>query len=310
MEVFHSYTDVPESVKQAVLVIGNFDGMHRGHQALIERGRTIAQDKKVPLAVLTFEPHPHRLFHPDEPPSRITPVRVKAWRTESAGVDALFSLPFDWAFASQSPQAFIENVLKKGLNAAHVVVGYDFRFGQLRKGAPDDIQSAGIPVTVVEEVADEAESPFSSSRIRQYLRHGKIFEANHILGWEWEIWGEVIKGDRRGHELGFPTANAALNDTLHPAYGVYAVRAKIEGTDTWLSGAANIGIRPMFEIPTAQIETHIFDFDGDIYGKVLRVKPVRYLRGEAKFSNLEELVAQMEKDCAQAREILAQEIEK
>lgn len=306
MQVFKTYTDIPCKIRGAVLVIGNFDGTHRGHLALLERGRAIAREKGVPLAVLTFEPHPHRLFHPDEPPSRITPASVKIWRLERAGVDILFSLPFNWDFASRSADDFIRHVLIAGLGASHVVVGYDFRFGQLRKGAPADIEAAGLPVTIVEEITDEGGVAISSSRIRQALRHGKIEEANALLGWDWEIRGEVIKGDRRGHELGFPTANTALGDTIHPAYGVYAVRACVQGEDRWYQGAANIGIRPMFEVETAQLETYIFDFDEDIYGKILRVQPVRYLRGEAKFDSLEALIAQMDKDCAQARMILAE----
>ncbi|MCB1562425.1 MAG: bifunctional riboflavin kinase/FAD synthetase [Alphaproteobacteria bacterium] len=305
MKVFNTYADIPSKGRGAVLVIGNFDGVHRGHLALLEKGQAIAEKKGVPLGVLTFEPHPHRLFQPDTPPSRITPESVKAWRLELAGTDILFSLPFNWDFASRSAADFIQHVLIAGLDASHIVVGYDFRFGQLRKGVPADIEAAGLPVTIVEEIADEAGAAISSSRIRQALRHGKIEEANALLGWDWEIRGEVIKGDRRGHELGFPTANTALGDTLHPAYGVYAVRACVQGEDCWYQGAANIGIRPMFEVETAQLETHIFDFDEDIYGKTLRVQPVYYLRGEAKFDSLEALIAQMESDCAQARTLLA-----
>ncbi|MEZ5918845.1 MAG: bifunctional riboflavin kinase/FAD synthetase [Alphaproteobacteria bacterium] len=305
MQILSTYTDMPAQARGAVLVIGNFDGVHRGHLALLEKGRSIAQEKGAALGVLTFEPHPHRLFQPDTPPSRITPESAKAWRLQRAGVDILFSLPFNWDFASRSADDFIRDVLIAGLGASHIVVGYDFRFGQLRKGVPADIEAAGLPVTIVEEIADEAGAAISSSRIRQALRHGKIEEANALLGWNWEIRGEVIRGDRRGHELGFPTANTALGDTLHPAYGVYAVRACVQGEDRWYQGAANIGIRPMFEVETAQLETHIFDFDEDIYGKILRVQPVHYLRGEAKFNSLEALIAQMESDCAQARTLLA-----
>jgi riboflavin kinase/FMN adenylyltransferase len=244
------------------------------------------------------------LFQPDSPPSRITPKALKRERLAAAGVDILFSLPFDWNFASQSADTFIKNVLKSGLNASHVVVGADFRFGQLRAGGPGDIEKSGIPVTVFPKVESADGVEFSSSRIRQLLRHGDMKAANEILGWEWELCGTVTGGDRRGRELGFPTANMAIGDALHPAYGVYAALANIEGQDEWHRAATNIGIRPMFEVQAAQVETYIFDFSGEIYGKTLRVRPVERLRGEAKFSSLEGLIAQMEKDCDQAREIL------
>ena len=287
-----------------VIAIGNFDGVHCGHQALLSKAKAIATQKGLPLSVLTFEPHPRRLFRPDEPPSRITPPDVKHWRLQECGIERLFSLPFDWDFASQSAETFIDDILKKGVDARHVVVGADFRFGQLRKGAPSDIEAAGIPVTTIEKLAGHDNQVISSSRIRQALRAGDLDLANKLLGWEWEIRGTVIKGDQRGRELGYPTANVNLHETVHPAYGVYAALVQVEGEDEWRPAATNIGIRPMFEVPVAQIESFIFDFDREIYGKILRTRPVKRLRSEAKFNSLDELIAQMDKDCQQAREIL------
>lgn len=293
------YNEV-EPLSGCVLAIGNFDGVHRGHQELLSRAKGLGEE----LAVLTFEPHPKQLFQPDEPPSRITPAPLKAARLHKAGVDHLIALKFNWDFASQSAENFIENIIRK-INPAHVVVGYDFRFGQMRKGHPEMIAQAGLPLTIVEEVADEGEDKFSSSRIRQAIRHGDIKVANDMLGWQWELRGQIIKGDQRGRELGYPTANMDLGEVVHPAYGIYAVRAQIEGEEEWHAGAANIGIRPMFEVPTAQAETFIFDFDREIYGKTLCVRPVRRLRSEAKFDSLEALTTQMAEDCRQAREVLA-----
>ena len=304
MKEYTTYQNLPQEARGCVVVIGNFDGVHQGHQALLERGRVLAQEKGGKLAVLTFEPHPRQLFRPDEPLRRITPYPLKAERLRSAGVDVLYAVPFDWDFASLSAPDFIRHVLKDGLGAAHVVVGADFRFGQMRGGAPDMIEAAGIPVNVIEKVTSAGGDDISSSRIRQLLRHGDIDGANALLGWPWEIWGEVFKGDRRGRELGYPTANMRLEDTVHPAYGVYAVYAQVEGEEDWHMGATNIGIRPMFAVPCAQVETYIFDFNREIYGKVLRVRPVKRLRSEAKFSSLDDLIAQMEKDCAQARDML------
>ena len=174
----------------------------------------------------------------------------------------------------------------------------------MRKGTIETLENAGFEVRAVNKIASQEGEIYSSSLIRQSLRHGKIERANEILGWDWEMRGIVVKGDQRGRELGFPTANVALGDTVHPAYGVYATLTRIEGEDVWHASATNIGIRPMFEIPTAQIETYIFDFDRDIYDQVIHVRPVKRLRSEAKFNSLDELIAQMNEDCAQAREIL------
>lgn len=304
MKIFEFFHNAPAEAHDCVLVIGNFDGVHRGHQALLERGAEIARAQGKALGVLTFEPHPRALFRSDEPPSRITPATIKAWRLKIQGVDFLFSLPFDWDFASQSAGDFIQNVLINGIRAAHIVVGFDFRFGQMRKGTPQMIRDAGIDITVVEEVMIDTHGDLCSSRIRQLLRHGEIEQANSLLGWDWEIWGEVFKGDQRGRQLGYPTANIRLEDGIHPAYGVYAAYANVEGEQEWRMAATNIGIRPMFTVPVAQVETYIFDYNTEIYGKILRVKPVSRLRSEAKFNTLDELIYQMNADCAQARVVL------
>lgn len=304
MQIFETYMDIPKIAQGHVVVIGNFDGVHVGHQALLSRARMLADEKGVGVAVLTFEPHPRWLFRPDDPPFRITPQALKADQLRAAGVDVLFSVPFDWDFASQSAEDFLRYVLLEGVKPAHVVIGYDFRFGQMRKGGAQDIEATGLPLSVVEEVADEGGGDISSSTIRQHLRYGRIEDANRILGWNWEVRGEVIKGDQRGRELGYPTANFALNDVVHPAYGVYAARVQIEGEDIWRMAAINIGIKPMFEVEQADVESHILDFSGDIYGKVLRVQPVQFLRGEAKFKSLDELIRQIDQDCAKARDIL------
>ncbi len=305
MMIFHSIDGLPETAKGAVIAIGNFDGVHRGHAELLGRAAALAKAKGVKLGVLTFEPHPRALLRPDDPPFRITPAGLKAQRLAACGVEILFALKFDWPFASQPPEQFIDRVLRHGVAPTHIVVGNDFRFGQLRKGTPDDLRAAGFEITVLDMVADEGDDKFSSSRIRQLLRQGDIDTANEALGWEWEIAGEVVPGDRRGRTIGFPTANVHLGDTLHPAYGVYAAWAQVEGETAWLPAATNIGIRPMFELKVGQVETYIFDFDRDIYGRVLRVRPVKRLRGEAKFDSLDALVTQIRQDCAQARSILS-----
>ena len=304
MKQFTTLTEIQEEAKGHVVVIGNFDGVHKGHQALINKGANVAKQTGKKLAILTFEPHPRVLFRPDEQPSRVTPPDLKAERMQVEGVDYLISLDFNWDFASQSADEFIAGILKTGLNASHVVIGSDFHFGQMRSGTPDMIKQAGIDVTVIEKIKSADSEIYSSSLVRQALRHGDIQRANEMLGWEWEMRGEVVKGDQRGRELGYPTANVKLGETVHPAYGVYATWARIEGEEIWRPSATNIGIRPMFEIPTAQIETFIFDFDREFYGQILHVRPVQRLRSEAKFDSLDELIQQMKKDCEKARDIL------
>ncbi|MCB1782451.1 MAG: bifunctional riboflavin kinase/FAD synthetase [Alphaproteobacteria bacterium] len=307
IQIYRSLVNIPPTAKGAVVAIGNFDGVHRGHQALLKQAGDIANDRGTRLAVLTFEPHPKELFRPDEPPSRITPAALKEERLAAEGVDIVFSLPFNWDFASMSAEDFVKKILQDALGAAHVVVGFDFHFGQLRKGTPQTIKDAGIPVAVTEEVVASGGEEISSSRIRQHLRRGEIEQARQLLGWGWELSGEVIRGDQRGRELGYPTANMNLENIVHPAYGVYAARVQIEGETVWRQAAVNIGIRPMFEIKIAQVETHIFDFNKEIYGKTLRIKPIRRLRSEARFATLDELIAQMGKDCDLARDILSTE---
>lgn len=303
MDYFESYKNIPENAKNCVIVIGNFDGVHLGHQALLGAAKKIAGDSGKALGVLTFEPHPRQLFRPDEPPQRITPQDLKAHRLQESGVDFVFSLPFDWDFASQSADDFVHKILVEGLAVSHVVIGSDFRFGQLRQGSAETIEKAGIPVTVFEKVK-QGEKDISSSAIRQALRQGDLNAANEMLGWSWEIRGEIFKGDQRGRELGYPTANMELEDTVHPAYGVYAVLAKLESGVQWHMGATNIGIRPMFAVKMAQVETYIFDFDKEIYGQTLCVRPIKRLRGEAKFDSLEALTQQMARDCKEARDVL------
>ncbi|HPD82264.1 MAG: bifunctional riboflavin kinase/FAD synthetase [Alphaproteobacteria bacterium] len=305
MKIYKTLGEIDENAKSAVIAIGNFDGVHRGHQALLKTAQEIAIKQNKKFGVLTFEPHPRRLFQPDLPPARLTSAPLKAQRLEQNGVECLFSIEFNWDFASQSAEAFIQNVLKDAIGAVHVVVGYDFCFGQLRKGSAQTISDAQIDVSVVDPIKDEKGEIISSSRIRELLRKGKMKEANELLGWDWEVQGTVFRGDRRGHDLGYPTANILLKDTIHPAYGVYACLVQIEGEEEWRAAATNIGIRPMFEVKEGQIEAHILNFpDRDIYDKTLRIKPVERLRGEAKFASLDDLITQIEKDCAQTKKIL------
>jgi riboflavin kinase/FMN adenylyltransferase len=308
MKLLTKLEALPAELQGAVLVLGNFDGVHSGHQAMLREARLSAERLGRPLAVMTFEPHPRKLFRPDDPPFRITPPLLKRQRLELAGVDWLLELAFDWAFASQRPSEFIEQCLARGVQPSHILVGDDFRFGQLRDGSPQTLSDAGYKVTILERLQDSDGRVVSCTAIRQALQQGDIERANRLLGWQWEMVGRIERGEQRGRTLGYPTANVPLGDVLHPAYGVYAAWVCIEedGDELrWLPSATNIGIRPMFEIPVGQIESFIFDFDRDVYGKTLRVRPVRRLRGEAKFESVDQLVNQMGRDTEQARAVLA-----
>lgn len=304
MNYYETYKNLPKEAQNCVIAIGNFDGVHLGHKALLDKARSIADELGCKVGVLTFEPHPRQLFRKDEAFRRITPHNLKIERLYESGADSIFSLPFDWEFASQPPEDFVRNILIEGLKACHIVIGYDFRFGQLRTGGAETVRAAGLPISVVDKVTIDEIGAISSSHIRQCLQEGLIQDANIALGWPWEVRGEIIHGDQRGRKLGYPTANMELGAAIHPAYGVYACRARLEGEDHWYEGVANIGIRPMFETKNALVETNIFDFDQEIYGKVLHVRPVKRLRGEAKFGSLEQLVQQMKKDCEQAKAVL------
>lgn len=285
-----------------VVAIGNFDGVHLGHRALLSAGKNLSVMQNRPLVALTFEPHPRSFFQPGAAPFRITPEQVKERRLRLGGADRVDVLDFNKIMASLTPAQFIDMVVIGHLNAAHVVVGADFHFGRDRAGHVDTLQADGrFEVTALALESDGA-APVSSTRIREALTAGDIDAANALLGWEWEIEGRVEQGDRRGRELGYPTANIPLGDTICPAMGIYAARVLVD--DVWHPAAVNIGIRPMFAVETPLVEAHILDFKGDLYGRDLRVRPVRRIRDEAKFDSLDALRTQMAADCARAREIL------
>ncbi|NBC31259.1 MAG: bifunctional riboflavin kinase/FAD synthetase [Alphaproteobacteria bacterium] len=311
MQIFRHHYELPPAARGSVVAIGNFDGVHRGHRIVLDEARAIAGPLGARLAVMSFEPHPRSFFRPDDPPFRLSPFRIRARLLDELGVDLHFVLPFDEAFSKQPAEDFITEVLVKGLGVQHVVVGYDFCFGRKRAGNADMLLAFGrqhdFGVTAVAKATAPSGLIFSSSTIRDHLRAGRPRDAAALLGRDWEIEGRVEAGDRRGRTLGYPTANIELGEYLRPAFGVYAVRAAIDtghGPLAWHDGVANIGIRPMYESPRPLLEVFLFDFSGDLYGKYLRVALVEYLRGEARFDTVEALIAQMDRDCSDARAAL------
>jgi len=312
MQLYRHFDDLPPSARGAVVAIGNFDGVHRGHQAVIAKAQRLAREFETPAGLLTFEPHPRRYFQPDAPPFRLTPFRVKTRLLQALGVDLVYPLPFNRALASLTAEDFVERVLARGLGVRHIVVGDNFRFGQQRLGDTELLARLGprlgFGVTVMRRVMAAGSEPYSSSHVRQQLQAGNPTRAALLLGRYFEIEGRVRHGAKRGRQLGYPTANIGLDDILHPAFGVYAVRAQLYGGGgTWIAGVANIGISPMFNYVTPLLEVHLFDFSGDLYGKHLRVALVDRLRGEMTFDNLEALVRQMDEDSRRARVTLAWE---
>jgi riboflavin kinase/FMN adenylyltransferase len=294
--------------------MGNFDGLHRGHAVLIGQARELAHTQGRPAGVLTFEPHPRSVFVPATAPFRLTPFRVKERELARLGTDLLFVQHFDLGFAAMSAEDFVSEVIVGAIGASHIVVGWDCTFGNRRRGNPDLLRAAGqqhgFSVTVLDPVRGDDATVFSATHIRELLKAGKPREAAALLGRFWEIDGRVAIGDRRGRTIGFPTANLALDDYLHPAFGVYAVRVSGDGPDDPLAGrtvdgVANIGLRPTVGTLAPRLEAHLFDTDVDLYGRHLRVALVDFIRPEQKFAGLDALKEQITADAHRAREILA-----
>ena len=311
MRIFRHYQDVPDSFKGGVIAIGNFDGVHRGHQALMAETRRLAAERNTIFGVLAFEPHPQEFFRPGGECFRLTPFRTKSRLIAEQGADAMFALLFDAQMAAMTAQDFILDVLIERLGVGAVVVGSDFRFGKGRAGDTAVLaymgEMEGLGVTVFQPIEDERHGKISSSRIRSALKEGRPEEATQLLGHHWTIESRVEHGDGRGRTIGVPTANMHVHGYLAPAFGVYAVRATIIEDDKpsgRFEGVANFGIRPMFQVQQPLLETFVFDFEGDLYGKHLAVELVAYLRPEAKLPDLDALKKQIEADVHTARSVL------
>jgi riboflavin kinase/FMN adenylyltransferase len=293
---------VPASWRGGVVALGNFDGFHRGHQAVVGDARDAARAAGRPALVATFDPHPARAFRPDAPPFALTSTAQKLDLLETFGVDATVVFPFDAAFAALPGPDFVRQWLADTIGASAVVSGADFTFGRARSCDTADLARIGadhgIGATVVPAVSDDR-GILSSTRIRDLLRAADPVEAAALLTRPFTIRGEVEHGAKLGRTLGFPTANVRLGDYLRPAYGVYAVRALVDGQ--WLDGVANLGIRPMIEPPLELLEVHLFDWAGDLYGRTIDVALVAFLRPEYKLDGFDALMVQIERDCAEAR---------
>ena len=314
MKVFSQSDILPEALRGGVVAIGNFDGLHRGHQELLNIARKQAKATAKPWGILTFEPHPRSFFRPSEPVFRLTPHPLKMRLAAAFGAQFAANTNFNETLANLEADEFIVKHLVKRLGVSHVVTGYDFHFGKGRKGGPENLRDMGVKhgftVTVVDQVTDDGDghAPFSSSSIRTSLRRGHVKAAATELGYQWMVMGEVVPGDQRGRTIGFPTANIILDPGAEPFRGIYAVTARYASspatTPSW-QGAAYFGDRPTFDTKRTFLEVYLLDQDIDLYGKILMVNFVDLIRPDKTFKGVDDLVTQMHADCADVRKVLA-----
>ncbi|MDG5752134.1 bifunctional riboflavin kinase/FAD synthetase [Qipengyuania sp. XHP0211] len=300
--------ELPESLRGAVIALGNFDGFHLGHQAVARQAIDWARAEGRPSIIATFDPHPVRHFQPDAPPFRLTTLEQRQELYLAAGATAMLVFHFDGELAGTTAEDFVRKLLGSHLGVAGVVTGEDFTFGKARGGNFEKLVSlgkeVGIEARAATPVMDDGK-PVSSSRVREALREGDPQEAARLLTRPFAIRGIVQHGDKRGREIGYPTANLPIEHYLRPKYGIYAVTGRILSTGQELKGAANIGVRPQFDPPKELLEPYFFDFSGDLYGQEIEVAFHHFLRGEAKFDSLDALIEQMERDCERAKDLLA-----
>ena len=308
MHLLSSDQPIPAEFRGAIVAIGNFDGLHRGHQELLAIAKAQAVKTGKAFGIISFEPHPRSFFKPDEPVFRLTPLALKARLAAALGATFMLNLNFDRALSELEPQGFVQKYLVDHMAVAHVVTGYDFHFGKGRKGNPTDLKTMGedfgFGVTIVDQVSDEGDShsPFSSSSIRSALRRGHLDAAARELGYHWCVVGEVVRGDQRGRTIGFPTANIILEKGVEPFRGIYALSVRWD--DNEYMGAGYFGDRPTFNTTRTFLEVYLLDFDGDLYGKILMVDFIDLIRPDKRFASVEELKAQMALDCGAVRERL------
>jgi len=312
MTVFHrneKKEPLPEALRGGIIAIGNFDGVHRGHRAVLDRALELAEARGVPALVLTFEPHPRSVFRPDTPVFRLTPAPLKARILEAIGFRSVIEYPFDREFSQRSAEEFVQSILVDWLHASAVVTGFDFHFGKGREGGPAFLMEAGkrhgFDVTLVDAFRDEGADVVSSSRIRSLLCDGDVAGAAGLLGYRFTVESEVIGGQKLGRTLGYPTANMALAPETELKAGIYAVRFR-RPDGSIHDGVASFGYRPtVTENGAALLETFVFDFSGDLYGEVCSVSFFGHLRDELKFDGLDPLVAQIRRDEEEARAMLS-----
>ncbi len=309
-QIFQSISDLKKSDQGAVIALGNFDGLHRGHQAVINVAREVAQDIGQPLGLGMFNPHPTRYFKPELPPFLLMSRRVRREVLDGLGIHMCYEIPFDDALRNMDDEEFVEIILRQKLGISHVVVGEDFGYGKKRCGNIETLQkhcaARGIGVTPVKPVGlHKLYGKYGSTEIRDALKNGNVFHAAHMLSRPWQVDGIVSEGAKRGRTIGFPTANVPFGDFIRPKHGVYCVEVRLEDGTDWLPAVANTGTRPTVGGEEARIEAHIFDFNQDIYGQHVDVRFRSFIRPEMKFDSFDILKEQINKDAAGARAVFS-----
>lgn len=295
--------------KGVSIAIGNFDGLHKGHLALLNNAQKAAQKVQLPFGLLSFLPTPFEFFNSDAPPQRIQNPELRYEMLQALGLDYFYEIPFDENMAGLSPEGFSETILSQSLGVKHVTIGFDFRFGEGRKGHARDLKNFGkiydFDVAIIERIASKQQK-ISSTHIREAIRNGDIDTANEMLGRPWKIRSEVVHGEARGKTIGFATANMYLGQAIAPKHGVYAVTlSKMDDPNATYKGVANFGRTPTTGLREPLLEVHVFDFEEDLYGKILDVSFHNFLRPEQKFDGLDALITQIDLDCQKARKALA-----
>jgi len=310
VKIFKSISGLKSADKGAVIALGNFDGIHRGHQAVINAARSAAEAQGKSLGLGLFSPHPTRYFKPDLPPFLLMSRRVRREVLDGLGVSVCYEIPFDDALRNMDDEEFVEEVLHQGLGIAHVVVGDDFGYGKKRCGNIETLQKhcakRGIGVTPIKPIGlHKLYGKYGSTEIRDALKNGNVFHAAHMLSRPWQVDGIVSEGAKRGRTIGFPTANIPFGEFIRPKHGVYCIEVRLEAGADWLPAVANTGTRPTVEGEEARIEAHIFDFDQDIYGQHVDVRFRSFIRAEQKFESFDVLKEQIAKDAAGARAVFS-----
>jgi riboflavin kinase/FMN adenylyltransferase len=305
MEIFRNSTKDLENARGGVFALGNFDGVHLGHKEIIAKATSIGQKKNIPSGVLIFQPHPRKFFRPGDENFIISDIKTRSYLLENCNLDFLGILDFNKEMSNLTPFEFVDKIINQAINVSHLIVGYNFKFGKDRSGdvkvLTDICKKLKIDLSIIDKV--EADNYiFSSSSVRECLRKGDLKAAKKILGDYWVVKGEVIKGDQRGRQIGFPTANISMEGWIEALFGVYAVNINVDGL--FYRGVANLGVRPTFGKSSPILEVHLFDYSGDLYGKDIIISFIDFIRKEKKFDGIESLKKQIEIDSAKAIEFV------